>query len=679
MNSRSQRVPSPIHARKGGRFLAIFLTAMLWSLSLMATGAFADTPVLSISFDHTTLYPGDTANATVVLQDPAPSPDGATVNISTDNNTIWMPGSVVVPAGSTTTTFACWAGDMTEPISDTVTASYNGGTASTVLSGIPVAPMTLTLNPASVAGGQTSTGTITLNAPAMLYGSGVQVTITTDQNAYIYGGSVTSPGQTAIVTIGPGLSSGTFSLGTNPVTVENDMTVTATIGNYSQAAVLTILPTVPQTLTLSANTVPSSQFVTGTVTLTSPSPTFGSGTVVAISSDNPSFVFLSNNTITIPAGQSSGGFVIYAGEVPTETTVNLFATVEGASASNALTILPEYASGLTVVPSTLYPGQSALGTVTLSYATSPWSSGDIVGLSFYDPSGQNAIWAPSTVLIPAGQTSAGFGVYANPISQPTDATVSATYAGVTQTAPVHVEPILVQSVSLSPANLFAGQTSVGTVTLTKPVPIYGSPVSVQVTMFDPSGQYPVWFPQPVTVAPGQSAGYFPIYTWNVPQQANVTISASIAGVSQSAVLTVNPVVPASITISPSTIYPNQVATGSVTLNAPAPIGQDIPVTLSWVDPTGQNAVYIWPTQVTVPGGQSTANFTVTGNEVSSPALTTISASANVRISTAQGQASPANQSWGSSTPTSRHTGTPAAVAQIERRVGDINAAPRYFR
>ncbi len=79
-----------------------------------------------------------------------------------------MPGSIVIPAGSTSGTFEVTAGSVGAPVQVTLTASYLGANEGF---GVTIDPPPATLsgvsvNPASILAGQSAAGTVTLTAPA---------------------------------------------------------------------------------------------------------------------------------------------------------------------------------------------------------------------------------------------------------------------------------------------------------------------------------------------------------------------------------------------------------------------------------------------------------------------------------------------------------------------------------
>jgi len=275
-------------------------------------------------------------------------------------------------------------------------------------------------------------------------------------------------------------------------------------------------------------------------------------------------------------------------------------------------------STLSLNPTTVTGGDSSTGTVTLS-GPAP-SGGAQVALSSSDPS---VATVPSSVTVAAGATSATFTVSTNAVSASTTVAISAIYAGVTKTASLTVNPAApptptLTSLALSPTSVTGGNSSTGTVTLSGPAPSGGAQVALS-----SSNTSVATVPSSVTVAAGATSATFTVSTSTVTASTTVMISASYAGVTKAASLTVNPVPPpppalSSLTLNPSTVIGGvQSSTGRVTLSAPAPAGG---VTVILSSNSGTASV---PSSVFIPAGATSATFTV------NTSIVLISTSANI--------------------------------------------------
>ena len=273
-------------------------------------------------------------------------------------------------------------------------------------------------------------------------------------------------------------------------------------------------------------------------------------------------------------------------------------------------------STLSLNPTTVTGGDSSTGTVTLS-GPAP-SGGAQVALSSSDPS---VATVPSSVTVAAGATSATFTVSTSTVSASTTVIISATYAGVTKTASLIVNPApppTLTSLTLSPTSATGGNSSTGTVTLSGPAPSGGAQVALS-----SSNTSVATVPSSVTVAAGATSATFTVSTSTVTASTTVMISASYAGVTKAASLTVNPVPPpppalSSLTLNPSTVIGGvQSSTGRVTLSEPVPAGG---VTVILSSNSGTASV---PSSVFIPAGATSATFTV------NTSIVLISTSANI--------------------------------------------------
>ncbi|MCX7993853.1 MAG: S8 family serine peptidase, partial [Fimbriimonadales bacterium] len=124
------------------------------SATLQIVSAFR---VQSVALSPTTVAGGQTATLTVRLSMPAPS-GGAQVQLTSSNPAIAsLPASVQVPAGQQSASVRVSTVPVSNQASIALTASLNGSQSSATLTVHPPAPVSLTLSPAIVPGGRTST------------------------------------------------------------------------------------------------------------------------------------------------------------------------------------------------------------------------------------------------------------------------------------------------------------------------------------------------------------------------------------------------------------------------------------------------------------------------------------------------------------------------------------------
>jgi uncharacterized delta-60 repeat protein len=255
---------------------------------------------------------------------------------------------------------------------------------------------------------------------------------------------------------------------------------TPTIGPLPGSA-----PTPPQPpeqinliVTLSAVEVNGGSTVTGTVHLSQPAP--AGGLKLVLKSDTPSTASVPE-TLTVPAGSSSGTFPITTLPVSAVTDVGIFvdfADVLSPRAGNPddvdLSLRPGTASGTT-------PG-------TPPGATTP-------------PTGQPPTGQPPTGQPPTGQP---------PTGQP-----------------------IIPLVLLNPPSIQGGMTATGTVMLTSPAPAGGVVVKLE-----SSNPAVATVPASVTIPAGATSATFPVTTRAVTTQTTVRITASVEGANNGIVITV---------------------------------------------------------------------------------------------------------------------------------------------
>jgi hypothetical protein len=181
---------------------------------------------------------------------------------------------------------------------------------------------------------------------------------------------------------------------------------------------------------------------------------------------------------------------------------------------------------LSVSPGGVPGGHPAMGRVTLT-GPAP-SGGQLISLSSTLPQ----VLMPSHVLVPAGALSATFSVVTTSVDTDSTAFLTAATGTSSSSAALTVNaPVPVGSVTLTPSTLASGGQALVTLTLERPAPPGGS--LVQLSSSQPSVlALPLFI-----VIPGGSQS-FSLMTANVTGNTTLTVTASAAGVSRPATLTV---------------------------------------------------------------------------------------------------------------------------------------------
>lgn len=170
------------------------------------------------------------------------------------------------------------------------------------------------------------------------------------------------------------------------------------------------------------------------------------------------------------------------------------------------------------------------------------------------------------------------------------------------------------SISVSPTSVVGGTTVTGTLTVSIAAPNGGFTIHLS---SDNSLATP---PPTVTVPAGATSVTFPIATLGATSVETVNLTATGSGTTVTCALIVNPSGITGVSITPTSLAGGDYATGTVTLNGPAPAG-GLDVTL-----TSDSAAAMVPQHVEIAAGLSSDQFSIATNGVSDSTTATISAS-----------------------------------------------------
>jgi len=173
-----------------------------------------------------------------------------------------------------------------------------------------------------------------------------------------------------------------------------------------------------------------------------------------------------------------------------------------------------------------------------------------------------------------------------------------------------VNTVPIATMTVNPTSILGGGSVTGTVTLTQPAPSGGDVVTLSSS--DPSAMPPAM----VVIVAGATQATFTIQTNKVTTATNAVITAQSASQSVSATLKVLPFpILTGISVAPTSVMGGANATGTVTLSAPALTG-GLAVSLKSNTPS----VSV-PSSVTVPAGSQSTTFAV----ATTPVQTSVSA------------------------------------------------------
>jgi hypothetical protein len=338
----------------------------------------------TLALTNNTLYSGDTTWVQIQLSAAAPAA-GAVINLTSSNPTAApVPASVNMPPNTAWMQFQMQAGQVTSSTPVTITATLNSGQASVQFNVQPPSLKAITLTPASISGGAQGGAILTLNGQAPAGGAVVD-----------FSSDSPSAMPPALATVPAGSSSISISIPTNQVSANTLANITATWNGISTQSPLTITPQgQPASIALSPASVSGISSTFATVTMAAPAAT---DQIFQISSSNAA-ASLTANSVTIPAGNTTGGFFINTAAVSTQTLVTISVSGGGVTRSATLTLNPAVAPTTMSLAVTaggrsgerVVSNPTGLSVATGSTGSTQVAPGTVVTLSV--ASGRDAIW-----------------------------------------------------------------------------------------------------------------------------------------------------------------------------------------------------------------------------------------------------------------------------------------------
>ena len=348
------------------------------------TGVNLIAPVVStLVCTPTTLGQGAVSICTVTVSQAAP-PVGSAVALASDNAALTVPLTVTVTAGATAATFYATAAAAiaTNQIAN-LTAALSGTPQTAAISLVTPVISALSCNPASLGQSAVSTCTVTVSQTAPASGS----VVTLASNSL----SLTVP---PAVTVAAGAITATFNAtAAASLLINQNATVTATLGSSSQAATIGLLTPVVSALVCNpANLGPGA--VSGCVVTVSQIAPAG-GTTVSLAGNNASLTIPA--TVTVPTGAVTALFsVAAASSIPANQTVTMTAALGSSSQTVTVNLLaPVLVSALACNPPVL--GQSAVSTCTVTLSQPAPLGSPLTLVHVTDCGPQNFPGSPCTI------------------------------------------------------------------------------------------------------------------------------------------------------------------------------------------------------------------------------------------------------------------------------------------
>ncbi len=249
-----------------------------------------------------------------------------------------------------------------------------------------------------------------------------------------------------------------------------------------------------------------------------------SGVDIALSSNNSAVHVPSS--VHVNGGASSVSFLITTSPVASTAVGTITANGSGVTRTTTLTVKPPAVSSLTLAPSTVLGSVSSTATIHL---TGPAPS---AGVTLTLASSSSKAIVPSTIHLGAGASTGTFTVKTASVTSPVTATIKATFAGVSKSAALVVNPIQPVSLVLSPTSLKGGVSSHGTLTINGPAHTGGVTIPLSSTSTHAK------VPATVHINAGAKSVTFTVTTTAVTANTTATIKATYSGVSKTGTLTV---------------------------------------------------------------------------------------------------------------------------------------------
>jgi hypothetical protein len=355
----------------------------------------ASAPVLSgVSVNPSSVVGGNPSTGRVTLS--APQSGSTVISLSTPAPTTvaTMPSSVTVPAGATSATFTIVTRPVSSQFNMNIFADLAGSPEKSALLIITAGGLTtptlstLSLNPASVVGGNSSTGTVTLSAAAP---SGGAVVSLSDNS--------TATSVPASVTVPAGATSANFTVTTATVSASTSSTISAAFGGATRTATLTVNPSTSSSpaalsaVSVNPTSVTGGSSSQGRVTLTAAAP---SGGLVVSLADNSSAA-TTPASVTVAQGATSATFTITTTSVGTSTPVTITASAAGVARTATLTVGPAGQNATLTVSATGRSGErvtsspTGINVAVGSTGSASFASGTSITLSVTN--GRDAVWS----------------------------------------------------------------------------------------------------------------------------------------------------------------------------------------------------------------------------------------------------------------------------------------------
>lgn len=570
--------------------------------SIPATASGSTISIVSAPTTFTLACPASgTGNlsCTVTLSQAAPA-GGFAITLSSNSASLTVPGSVTVPAGSTSAGFTAQASPVSSSQIAVITATAGSVQHTASISLSPPQVSGVSCNPASVAGSTTTTCTVSLNSAAPT--GGFIVGLSSNSSSLVVPANVTVPAASTSVP---------FTAQASPVATTTTAMITASAAGVQKTTSVSLLVLQISGLSCVSNTMAGPVNNTCTISLNGPAP--AAGFAVGLSSSDPNLLMASS--LTVSAGANSGTFMTHASAVPTSRTAVITATANGVQQTVSILLSAPQVSSLSCSSTTVISAASIFCTITISSSAPPGGFVVLLGSS------STYLQVPAGSTVAYNSTTSSFTALTSAVSTPVTAVVTASANGVQQTASILLTiPSQLSGVSCNPTTITGSGTLSCSVSLTSPAPAAGFVVGLS------SSATSLAVPSSVTVASGSTSGSFTAQASAVSTGVTAVITASASSIQRTVSITENaqalPQQVTGLSCTPSSMTGSGTVSCTVSLNSAAPAGGLVVVLTS-----GAPSVSV-PPGVTVGSGSTTATFTAQISSVSTNQNVSITAAAD---------------------------------------------------
>lgn len=455
-----------------------------------------------------------------------------------------------------------------------------------------VYPLTVTLAQPSLTPGVQTSATIKITRPAPK--GGIKCLITPTFN------NLTNLPSTVVIPEGKLTAS--FPVLTNQ-NVDGIAIVTVVANGFADCRTLfrIVSPRVILNVSAAKTTLGPGETTDLSVTIDKPAPSGGITLSITKSVD----ILAGPSVIIIPQGAVTGTVTLTAKSIPTATTASVSITTGSDTKAVGITVNPPTIKGFSISPTSVPGGQSATGTLNLSYNAPDG------GITVKITSNNGAATVPATVTVPAGVSSTTFPITTKPVTTLTVTNLTAMLNGVTVLATLSIRPpAALSTIVITPANVVGGTVNAtGTITLSDVAPAGGGPVTLASNK--PTA---ATVPATVVVPEGSTSTTFTITSKVVTVSTPVTVTGKYLTVTKTATVTVDPpgrsVPLASLQSKPSTTIGGETVHLTLTLRNPAP-----PEGVSVVVQVSDAKLATAPSTVFIPAGASQSTFAVLTQQV----------------------------------------------------------------